>query len=215
MNRAEHQRLAVEVALLKAATFPRLRAVEEALGSGAQATRPATTAPRPEPPARPAPPSRSGYDAAAPRTTTPAAQPAPPPAARAAAIEEPPAPVRRGPSGSNDPQELVERVRATRPMIGSYLAGARDARKDGSTITFLFEPAQSFFAEQVTNNIKSLEELAATIYGEPTKVVVTTDKPEADTSRRAEDKPSPLREDPVVKSFARHLGGEISEPRKR
>src|SRR5436305_982668 len=31
VNRAEHQRLAVELALLKAATFPRLRAVEEVL----------------------------------------------------------------------------------------------------------------------------------------------------------------------------------------
>src|SRR5262249_25776030 len=31
VNRAEHQRLAVEIALLKAATFPRLRAVEELL----------------------------------------------------------------------------------------------------------------------------------------------------------------------------------------
>ena len=35
VNRAEHQRLAVEIALLKAATFPRLRAVEEALAGGA------------------------------------------------------------------------------------------------------------------------------------------------------------------------------------
>src|SRR5258708_4352109 len=34
VNRAEHQRLAVEISLLKAATFPRLRSVEEALGSG-------------------------------------------------------------------------------------------------------------------------------------------------------------------------------------
>ena len=32
---AEHQRLAVEIALLKAATFPRLRSVEEALAGGA------------------------------------------------------------------------------------------------------------------------------------------------------------------------------------
>src|SRR5207247_10499187 len=40
INRAEHQRLAVEIALLKAATFPRLRAVEEAL-SGAPASPPA------------------------------------------------------------------------------------------------------------------------------------------------------------------------------
>src|ERR1700692_2323232 len=34
VNRAEHQRLAVEIALLKAATFPRLRSVEEALAGG-------------------------------------------------------------------------------------------------------------------------------------------------------------------------------------
>src|SRR2546428_581724 len=34
INRAEHQRLAVEIALLKAATFPRLRAVEEVLSGG-------------------------------------------------------------------------------------------------------------------------------------------------------------------------------------
>src|SRR5436190_12797531 len=37
VNRAEHQRLAVEIALLKAATFPRLRSVEEVLsGQGSQ-----------------------------------------------------------------------------------------------------------------------------------------------------------------------------------
>src|SRR5436305_4721139 len=41
INHAEHQRLAVEIALLKAATFPRLRAVEEAL-SGAPAAPPPT-----------------------------------------------------------------------------------------------------------------------------------------------------------------------------
>src|SRR5207244_10530221 len=57
VNKAEHQRLAVEIALLKAATFPRLRAVEEAL-SGAPAS----------PPAGP-PPSRR-RDAAAPAVGT-------------------------------------------------------------------------------------------------------------------------------------------------
>src|SRR5262245_48277002 len=36
VNRAEHQRLAVEIALLKAATFPRLRSVEEVLSGGTQ-----------------------------------------------------------------------------------------------------------------------------------------------------------------------------------
>ena len=50
VNRSEHQRLAVEIALLKAATFPRLRAVEEALRgapadrAGASSTAASTTA---------------------------------------------------------------------------------------------------------------------------------------------------------------------------
>ena len=46
VNKAEHQRLAVEIALLKAATFPRLRAVEEMLSSGAS-PQPATRNPQP------------------------------------------------------------------------------------------------------------------------------------------------------------------------
>jgi len=44
VNRAEHQRLAVEIALLKAATFPRLRTVEEALAGGQQPQPAASTA---------------------------------------------------------------------------------------------------------------------------------------------------------------------------
>ncbi|HKS26093.1 MAG TPA: DNA polymerase III subunit gamma/tau [Thermoanaerobaculia bacterium] len=46
VNKAEHQRLAVEIALLKAATFPRLRAVEEALGSS-PAPQPRAATPKP------------------------------------------------------------------------------------------------------------------------------------------------------------------------
>ena len=49
VNKAEHQRLAVEIALLKAATFPRLRAVEEVLSGAAPASsRSAPTQSRPE-----------------------------------------------------------------------------------------------------------------------------------------------------------------------
>src|SRR3954447_4385262 len=46
VNRAEHQRLAVEIALLKAATFPRLRAAEEALAGGAAIPQAAAARPR-------------------------------------------------------------------------------------------------------------------------------------------------------------------------
>jgi len=47
VNRAEHQRLAVEIALLKAATFPRLRSVEEALGGASTIGAPAPAGPLP------------------------------------------------------------------------------------------------------------------------------------------------------------------------
>ncbi|HEY6844223.1 MAG TPA: DNA polymerase III subunit gamma/tau, partial [Thermoanaerobaculia bacterium] len=43
INRAEHQRMAVEIALLKAATFPRLREIEKQLSGGGQAIPPVQT----------------------------------------------------------------------------------------------------------------------------------------------------------------------------
>src|SRR4051794_19648370 len=58
VNRAEHQRLAVEIALLKAATFPRLRAVEEALADGGLAVSQSRGRAVSEPKAAPAPSPR-------------------------------------------------------------------------------------------------------------------------------------------------------------
>src|SRR5688572_13024978 len=61
VNRAEHQRLAVEIALLKAATFPRLKSVEQVIAGGAGASvssRASVEAPGGRgcaPPARPGP----------------------------------------------------------------------------------------------------------------------------------------------------------------
>jgi DNA polymerase-3 subunit gamma/tau len=56
VNKAEHQRLAVEIAVLKAAMFPRLKAVEEALAGGGQAI----------PPVRPKAPRREEGQARSP-----------------------------------------------------------------------------------------------------------------------------------------------------
>lgn len=196
VNRAEHQRLAVELALLKAATFPRLKAVEEAVGGGVSAapSRPAT--PRPEPAARVAP------------TPRPATRPAPEP-------ERESAPPSRG-SGSGDGAALIDKVQSSRPLIGSYLAGSKSSVREGSKLTFLFAPADSFFAEQLADHAKTLEELAAQVYGEPLKIAFEIERAGSPAAgRRAEDQPSPVKEDPIVKAFARHLGGEVIEPRKR
>jgi len=158
VNKAEHQRLAVEIALLKAATFPRLRAVEEALSSS---------------PA-PAPAGRRREAAV--------------PAAGTAAFRE--------------------RVKKARAITGAYLEDAK-LSLDGNVLRVALSDA--FAAESVRNAQPLLDEIARELFGAAAKVEVTSDEkpPEPQTATL------PLREDPVVKAFQKHLGGELVEPRKR
>ena len=87
-------------------------------------------------------------------------------------------------------------------------------RKEGNRITFEFDGAKSSFADSLMEQTKWLEETAAEIYGEPTKVSIELAAAPAG-GRRAEDKPGTLRDDPVIQSFAKHLGGEVVDSRKR
>jgi DNA polymerase-3 subunit gamma/tau len=193
VNRAEHQRLAVEIALLKAATFPRLRSVEAELRGGGGGN-------SPSPGLRPPPPGGRGMQA----TLSPS------PTGRGAGGEGP------GKSASADVKTLIDRVRKTRPMAATYLADAA-AQQDGSRIVFTFD--DSFKADSVSDAKAVIEEAARELFGHPMKIDITVAAPrEAADNRRAEDSPkpsSPLRDDPVVKSFQKHLGGEIVESRKR
>jgi DNA polymerase III subunit gamma/tau len=172
VNKAEHQRLAVEIALLKAATFPRLKAVEQAL-SGAPST---------------APP--------APRTA---------PAAPARATE-------RKVSSDDSVQPLVDRLQKARPLLAGYLSGAKTSRKEGNRVIWTFDDLH--FAQPLIDAKPTLEELAKEVYGAPTQIVIETGTEQPQGGRRAEDKPSPLREDPVVKAFAKHLGGEVVKEKR-
>jgi DNA polymerase-3 subunit gamma/tau len=162
VNRAEHQRLAVEIAVLKAATFPRLRAVEEALsGDTASLTRPS------------GPPSPASG---------------------------------RGATTEKTPDAFVARMQKARPLLAGYLGGAKSSRKEAGRVVFVF--SDSHLAQPLIDARQNLDELAADVYGEPTEVVIEMAAAPA-TNRRADDKPSALREDPVVKAFAKHLGGEV------
>lgn len=212
VNRAEHQRLAVEIAFLKAATFPRLRAVEDALaqtsGSGVADSRPATP---------PAPPRRSTPPVAAPpparerthaRVATPAAPPARP-EKQAAASRAPANPE------ANDPQDYVDRVQAVRPLLGSYLAGAKSIRRKDDRLLFIFDAAQSFFAESLRDQIRTLEELGQEVYGSAIKVDIQVEGSETRAERVEPKTASLLTDDPVLKAFQKHLGGEVVESRKR
>jgi DNA polymerase-3 subunit gamma/tau len=186
VNRAEHQRLAVEIALLKAATFPRLKAIESVVAGSAsagpaQSSRPAPAASRPAPSARPSVSSEP----------------------RAAASS----------GGSGSPSDLVERVRQKRPLLGGYLAGAQ-LEKNGNRLTFVFEDA--FQADSVSDAKAQISEIASELYGSPMVVETRVGSAVAETpARRAEDKPSPLKDDPVLSAFRKHLGGELVKETKR
>jgi len=180
VNRAEHQRLAVEIALLKAATFPRLRAVEQELAGGA--TIPQAAAPRPraaaEPKAAPAPARREADQVSSANATI---------------------------------ESFIERVQKARPLIGGYLGAAKSRKRDGNKLLLTF--ADSFTADQVSGARPALEQLAVEVFGEPMTIDVKTDSPAAGAP--AAKSSSPLRDDPIVQAFQKHLGADIVESRKR
>jgi DNA polymerase-3 subunit gamma/tau len=165
VNRAEHQRLAVELALLKAATFPRLKAVEEVLAGAPSSPRPATRG------------EGSG--------------------------------VRGKPSDLN---ALTEKLAKTRPLIAGYIDHATSGTKDANKITWTFD--DQTFLDYVNDAKATIEQLASELYGEKMTIETKLESAQQQLGRRTEDKPSALREDPIVKAFQKHLGGEIVEGRR-
>ena len=158
INRAEHQRMAVEIALLKAATFPRLREIEKQM-SGGQAIVPSPTA-------------------------------------KTGKIARPP----------QDLESFLERVGKARPLIAGYLSNAKAAKNDNA-ITFTFNDQYS--ADAVGDAREALEAIAKEVFGVPTKIAVQTE-----SKANAPKEQAPLREDPVLKAFQKHLGGEVMESRR-
>jgi DNA polymerase III subunit gamma/tau len=180
VNKAEHQRLAVEIALLKAATFPRLKSVESVLAGGSPGAE--RTVERPPVKARPA-----------------ENKPAP--------ARQQPAPASPSVSSSGD---LVTRIKQKRPLIGGYLEGARMER-EGNRITFTFDDA--FHADSVSDAKDAIAQIASELLGE--KMTVETKVAAADANgRRSDDKPAPLRDDPVISAFRKHLGGELVKEKR-
>jgi DNA polymerase III subunit gamma/tau len=225
VNRAEHQRLAVEIALLKAATFPRLKSVEEALGSAPAAagvgTRSARLAPRPEP-SRPA------------KETAPPPQPerSPAPARGTARTAPPSAPSRA--AASPAPQEIksqlspdaasetatdigafIRKVAAKRRMLASYLEQAKGSRREGAALVFEFDPAQQLFVDSLNDAAPFLGQAATDAFGSPTQVRATAKPLEVPAGRRADDAPNGLLGDPILNALQKHLGGELVQPKKR
>ncbi len=164
VNKAEHQRLAVEIALLKAATFPRLKAVEAVL---------------------------AGESSAASSGAVPARAPAPT-------------------QKQSTLDALQQRLQKSKPAIASFLAHAKSAKKDGNRITWIFDDAT--YADYVKDAKVTIEQIASDVFGETVTVDAVAEI--IPHNRREEDKPSALRDDPVMRAFQKHLGAEIVEGRR-
>jgi len=175
VNKAEHQRLAVEIALLKAATFPRLKSVEAVLGGGG--TGPALT---------------SG---------TAAASPAPVPRKAAGASTS---------AAPSTLDGLMQRIQKSKPLIASFLSNAKTARKDGNRVIWTFEDPT--YVNYVNDAKATIEQIATEVFGEPTTIEATAES--AKQNAKAEEKPSALRDDPIVRAFQKHLGADIVENRR-
>src|SRR5687768_3343956 len=215
VNDTEHQRLAVEIALLKAATFPRLRAVEEAVGSAAGSGRapgsglPALGSKTPQKPQEPRARSQEPV-----RRQEPVSDPDQP-AERAQPTRQPKAESRQPKAGGGtDVQDFVDELKRARPLLAGYLAGAKSMRKEEKRLVFVFD--DQHLAQPLIDANAALEQVAAEVYGRATGVLIETSSPAQGGNRRAEDNApaSPLRDDPVLKAFAKHLGGEIVKEKR-
>jgi DNA polymerase-3 subunit gamma/tau len=193
--RSESQRLAVEIALLKAAAFPRLLAVEDALASGG--------APQPRSQQQPTRPA----SAAVPRSA--------PPETRARASEESPRAESRPASSGGTLDRFFDRVDSHRRIAGSYLRKARGSSVTDDAIVLEFAPEDTFAAEYLgdSENLAPLEAIAAEVFGR--KMSLRTNL-KSQAGAGAPAKPADARrDDPVIQAFAKHLGGEVVRPRKK
>jgi len=170
ISRSEQQRLAVEIAVLKAATLPRLRAVESLLNETRQS--PGTSSPVQR------------------KTPTARSEPALGASTRSAG------------GTAEAATQFIEKVRQQRKAAATYLEQARRATVEEQILTFEYEP-ESQFAVDYLSEAKQLEFLNELAHPLTVRVRVAG-KPQDE--RKPERR---ITDDPVIKAFAKHLGGEI------
>ena len=100
------------------------------------------------------------------------------------------------------------------PSPISLTMRAKSLRKEEKRLVFIFD--DTHLAQPLIDAKASLEQVAAEVFGTPIGILVETSTPSQGGGRRAEDSApgSPLRDDPVVKAFAKHLGGEIVKEKR-
>ena len=245
VTKSEQQRLAVEITLLKAATLPRLRAVEAIL-EGSPTPSPANRglprdktasakqkaeaqSPSGSPASLPAPKSRStearpaAAQSSGPAEMTAAGQPVISDRIESNGTDlrdriesNGPALSERSESSGTDLREAVlARIRGLRKhSTASYLDMATQWNLDGDRLTIAFEADRKFAQDHLSNDAQSqvVSDAVSDARGAKTSVKFVAASTEPSPERPTEE--SHPQQDPVLRAFAKHLGGEVI-PQKR
>ena len=185
ISKAEHQRLAVEISLLKAAMLPRLRSVEELLAGGGTL---------------PKSPSRASLPARAPKEVPQQATPQTGSAAKPATLDQ---------------ESILELVRSKKKLMGSYLEQAVRCTIAADLVTWEFDTSQQFAADYLSDpeQLAFMTAVLTEAFGRPITVRVVAAEASEKTTKT--EKRSPLTEDPILQGFAKHLGGEVVVQKNR
>lgn len=124
----------------------------------------------------------------------------------------PPARTSRAKADTASTAPFLERLQKARPLLAGYMTGAVKTVKDGAVVVLTFRDRD--LAQPLIDEKAALDQIASDVYGTPTQVRVEMES-ERVAATRSEEKASPLRDDPVISAFRKHLGGEIVEPRKQ
>lgn len=105
-------------------------------------------------------------------------------------------------------QTFIAKVSEEKKLAGQYLGMAASSRVEDETIELLFDEKNEIARETLAADDTSevLTRVAAEVFGRPMKIVIGSRErieKKAGAERAAPD------DDPVLKAFARHLGGEV------
>jgi hypothetical protein len=98
-------------------------------------------------------------------------------------------------------------------MMGGYLGGAKNIAREGSTVVIAFEAGQDFVTNYLsdTEQIALMKKIASEIAGEPLEVRIQSEAAAPAEGKR--DKKGAVVDDPIIKAFSKHLGGEVVQGR--
>ncbi|HEU5163814.1 MAG TPA: hypothetical protein VFV54_11745, partial [Thermoanaerobaculia bacterium] len=102
--------------------------------------------------------------------------------------------------------QLIALAAKQRRAAATYLESARSIALQGDVVTIEFEASNRFAAEYLSEQAQFLSSTAEQIARRPLRVSIRT---RDDAPKAAAPAAPPTQDDPVLRSFQKHLGGEV------